>query len=260
MVQGRSIRRVVMAGAAILAGCTTALAGEHNRAFIELFTSQGCSSCPPADALMSEFQHDPDLITVSLPVDYWDYIGWKDTLAQPDFSKRQKAYAMARGDNHVYTPQVVVNGVTHVVGSDRGEILAAARSSFGEKGAMMLQLALQSDSDKLTVDAGEALFDSAKWGALWLMHIARARTVAIGRGENTGKTITYTNVVRDIRKIGDWNGHATRYEIPAADLKTSDSDGYALVLQASSGGRIGPVLAAVTKFSWPARNDPAPKE
>ena len=255
MGQLRSIRRVVLAGAAILAGCTTAFAGERNRAFIELFTSQGCSSCPPADALLSELQHDPDLITVSLPVDYWDYIGWKDTLAQPDFSKRQKAYAMARGDNHVYTPQVVVNGITHVVGSDRGEILAAAKSAFGEKGAMSLPLSVQPDGDRLVVDAGEAILESAKWGALWLMHIAHSRTVAIGRGENTGKTITYTNIVRDIRKVGDWNGHATRYEIPAADLKTPDSDGYALVLQASNGGKIGPVLAAVTKFSWPSAKE-----
>src|SRR5206468_6473599 len=92
------------------------------RAVIELFTSQGCSSCPPADQLLGELEDDPSLVSVSVPVDYWDYLGWKDTLADPRNTARQKAYAHARGDGQVYTPQVVVNGALHVVGSDRSAI------------------------------------------------------------------------------------------------------------------------------------------
>src|SRR6185369_13617653 len=92
------------------------------RGVIELFTSQGCSSCPPADKLAGELARDPSLIVLSLPVDYWDYLGWKDTLALPGHTNRQRAYSKARGDREVYTPQVVVNGVKHVLGSDKTAI------------------------------------------------------------------------------------------------------------------------------------------
>src|SRR6476620_3682028 len=92
------------------------------RAVVELFTSQGCSSCPPADRILGELAKDPTLIALSLPIDYWDYLGWKDTLADARFSARQKAYSQVRGDREVYTPQVVVNGSAHVVGSDRDGI------------------------------------------------------------------------------------------------------------------------------------------
>src|SRR5262249_30644442 len=92
------------------------------RAVIELFTRQGCSSCPPADQLLGELTGDPSLVAVSVPVDYWDYLGWKDTLADPHNTARQKAYAHARGDGQVYTPQVVVNGSLHALGSDKAAI------------------------------------------------------------------------------------------------------------------------------------------
>ncbi len=116
----RHIARHVAFAAALAATALTtqAFAGEP-RAVVELFTSQGCSSCPPADRLMGELAHDPSLVTLSLPVDYWDYLGWKDTLALHGHSNRQRAYADARGDREVYTPQVVINGVVHVLGSDK---------------------------------------------------------------------------------------------------------------------------------------------
>src|SRR5438552_17846390 len=94
----------------------------QSRAVIELFTSQGCSSCPPADQLLGQLTADPSLVPVSVPVDYWDYLGWKDTLASPRNTARQKAYARARGDGQVYTPQVVVNGSVHALGSDKAAI------------------------------------------------------------------------------------------------------------------------------------------
>src|SRR5215475_9684275 len=107
---------------------TPAASGDP-RAVIELFTSQGCSSCPPADKLMGEFVADPSLVTISLPIDYWDYLGWKDTLADPRHTARQRAYSAVRGDREVYTPQVVVNGSMHAIGSNKGAIEKAIAKS-----------------------------------------------------------------------------------------------------------------------------------
>src|SRR5712691_13292673 len=104
------------------------------RAVIELFTSQGCSSCPPADKLLAELTGDPSLVAISVPIDYWDYLGWKDTLADPRNTARQRAYAHVRGDGKVYTPQVVVNGSLHVLGSDKAAIeraIALSRKKIG---------------------------------------------------------------------------------------------------------------------------------
>ncbi len=213
---------------------------------IELFTSQGCSSCPPADSLLSELiRNQPNLIALTMPVDYWDYIGWKDTLASPAFSARQKAYASMRGDHHVYTPQALINGVTHVVGSDRGEIATAARAAFGKDGALSVALAATSTEQGLSVDLGAAPQGAQRDAELWLFQIARERSVAIGRGENSGANVTYSNVVRQMKKIGDWNGTPVRFAIGRADLVSPDSDSWALVLQAGAEGRPGPILAAI---------------
>ena len=105
----------------LIASSALANAGEP-RALLELFTSQGCSSCPAADKLLGELAADPSVVALSVPIDYWDYLGWKDTLASPGHSARQRAYAKVRGDREVYTPQIVVNGATHVLGSDPGAV------------------------------------------------------------------------------------------------------------------------------------------
>src|SRR6476646_8850987 len=117
--------RHIAIATALLCGATPVLAGP--RAVIELFTSQGCSSCPPADKLLGELAKDPSVIALSLPIDYWDYLGWKDTLADSRFSARQKAYSHMRGDRDVYTPQVIINGEAHVIGSDRARIEGAIK-------------------------------------------------------------------------------------------------------------------------------------
>jgi len=214
---------------------------------IELFTSQGCSSCPPADSLLSEMIRDnPKLIALTLPVDYWDYFGWKDTLASPAFSARQKAYAATRNDHHIYTPQAVVNGVSHVVGSDRDEIQSASRAAFGKDGALSVPLAAHPNDNGLSVDLGAAPQGAPRAGTFWLFQIARERTVAIGRGENSGHRVTYANVVRHIRRIGEWAGQATRFDIAGQDLTSADSDSWVLVLQAGTESRPGPILAALS--------------
>src|SRR4030088_3682826 len=124
---------------AIVVACTSvplSCAGAEPRAVIELFPSQGCSSCPPADKLLGQFAGDPSLSPISLPIDYWDYLGWKDTLAEPRNSARQRAYSHMRGDRDVYTPQVVVNGSVHLIGSDRAGIEGAIGDTKKTDGVM----------------------------------------------------------------------------------------------------------------------------
>jgi hypothetical protein len=211
---------------------------------LELFTSQGCSSCPPADALLKRLASRPNVVAVSLPVDYWDYIGWKDTFAMHAFTARQRAYAKTRGDMHVYTPQVVIDGVGHAVGSDQGEIEKMGRMLRGQKGALMVDLKIHEEGDKLVADIGAAPKGCPDTAALVLMLVGHARTVAIGRGENAGRTVTYTNVVRAMSKVGDWTGEQKRIEIPADKLKSPDTDGYVLLLQVGTIAWPGAVLAA----------------
>src|ERR1700681_4440438 len=119
--------------------CALPMRAAHaqTRAVVELFTSQGCSSCPPADKLIGELAGDPSLVVMSIPIDYWDYLGWKDTLASPRNTARQKAYARVRGDGQVYTPQAVVNGSIHALGSDKAAIEQAIAKTH-KNGAMSL--------------------------------------------------------------------------------------------------------------------------
>src|SRR3954464_13307548 len=121
------------------------------RAVIELFTSQGCSSCPPADKLLGELAKDPSVIALSMPIDYWDYLGWKDTLADSRFSARQKAYSHMRGDRDVYTPQMIVNGATHVIGSDRARVEGAIGDTGKRDHVMSVPITMTLSGKQLTV-------------------------------------------------------------------------------------------------------------
>ena len=212
---------------------------------LELFTSQGCSSCPPADALIKQISSKPNVIAISLPVDYWDYIGWKDTFASPAYTARQRAYAKTRGDGHVYTPQVVVNGLAHAVGSDQAEIAWTAAEVRGQKGALTVDLKAREENGKLVVDLGAAPKGTPDTAALVLLLVAHERKVMIGRGENAGKTLTYTNIVRSMTKVGDWMGQAKTVEIPVEQLKSPDTDGYVLLLQVGNIAWPGSVLGAM---------------
>jgi hypothetical protein len=211
------------------------------RAVVELFTSQGCSSCPAADKLLGELAADPSLVAISLPVDYWDYLGWKDTLALAGHSKREHAYARARGDGQVYTPQVVVNGILHVLGSDKAAIERAIVKSRKNGPALSLPVSLAVAADGLTVD-----MPAGKGGAseVWLCPITKAIPIAVGRGENRGRTITYHNVVRSWIKLGDWIGTAETWKVPLKDFQTGEIDSVAVIVQSEKAGNPGPVLGA----------------
>jgi hypothetical protein len=220
--------RHIALAAALVCGATPVLAGP--RAVIELFTSQGCSSCPPADRLLGELARDPSLLTMSLPVDYWDYLGWKDTLALHGHSNRQRAYAKARGDREVYTPQVVVDGAVHALGSDKAAIEKAMRQTREQSSPLVLPVTIERAGDKLTIHVA-ASKDEKGQAEVWLCPITKSIPVAIGRGENSGHTLTYTNVVRRWIKLGDWTGKAETFSVPVKDVQTDNVDSAAVMVQ-----------------------------
>ncbi len=220
--------RRCLAYAVVLASSSLAaysLASAEPRAVIELFTSQGCSSCPAADKLLGELAADPSLVAVSVPIDLWDYLGWKDTLADPRNTARQRAYAHARGDRQVYTPQVVVNGSLHVLGSDKAAIEHTIKQSRQNSATLALPVTLGFADGRVSVSAPDGAPPPRGSAEVWLCGLAKAITVAIGRGENKGRTITYHNVLRRWVKLGDWNGKANAWSVPMQTLKGDGIDG-----------------------------------
>jgi hypothetical protein len=216
---------------ACLALLVNQAAGAEPRAVIELFTSQGCSSCPAADKLIGEYARDPSVIALTLAVDYWDYLGWKDTLALSGHSNRQRAYAKSRGDRQVYTPQAVIDGAVHALGSDKSAIERAIRQAQDAHRPLTLPITLaRSDDGKLTVNM-PASADATVQGEVWLCPVTKAVPVAIGRGENRGRTITYSNVVRKWIKLGDWNGKAETFNAPIRDVQNGSIDSVVVLVQ-----------------------------
>ncbi|KMO20958.1 DUF1223 domain-containing protein [Methylobacterium platani] len=211
------------------------------RAVVELFTSQGCSACPPADRLVNELARDPGVIALTLPVTYWDYLGWKDTLASTSFTARQRAYAGMRGDRQVFTPQAVVNGAATVVGSDRAALERSIRDP-GTAASLPVPIRAEAGPDGLAVEVGPSA-EAGRTAELWLLPVARLREVAIGRGENRGRTVTYRNVVRAMHHVGSWRGAPAHYDVPRSALAAADADSYVLVLQADNNGP-GRILGA----------------
>jgi hypothetical protein len=243
MADRRQAALAVLAGSAFLAIFWSAAARADPRAVVELFTSQGCSSCPPADNLLGELARDSSIVAISLPIDYWDYLGWTDTLALPGHAKRQRAYARMRGDREVYTPQVVVNGATHVLGSDKAAIERAIAQSGGNAG-LALPVSVSVSDNALTVNVPAAKNHQAS-GEVWLCPLTKSIPVAIGRGENNGRTITYYNVVRRWIKLGDWKGKADNFKMPLADITSiADVDAVAVVVQSGVPSAPGPMLGA----------------
>ncbi len=212
-------------------------------AVVELFTSQGCSSCPTADALLSKMANRDNVIALSMPVDYWDYLGWKDTLANPKFSERQRAYAHARGDGQIYTPQAVVNGLVHVNGADEGMIGNTIEKTGKAVAAGYVPIRLsETKEQRLVVETGPAQAGvAAKEATLWLAVIATNVTVPIARGENQGKTITYSNVVRELMPIGMWNGKQMTVQLERHSFMRPGTDRCAVFLQQ---GKAGPIVGA----------------
>ncbi|MGE5367047.1 MAG: DUF1223 domain-containing protein [Betaproteobacteria bacterium] len=241
-MQARCVAPALLVAGFMIATAAAAQAGEP-RAVLELFTSQGCSSCPPADRLVGQFANDPSVVALSVPIDYWDYLGWRDTLANPAHSARQRAYARARGDGQVYTPQIVVNGSADALGSDQAAIERAIAQTDRKSGVMSLPVVLALNNGTLNVSVSGA--DKAPAGAeVWLCPLAKAVPVAIGRGENRGRTVTYHNVVRNWLKLGTLNATQSNWNVPIAQIKAEGIDAAVVMVQEGSHDKPGIILGA----------------
>jgi hypothetical protein len=229
---------------AIAAIICPAQAGDP-RAVVELFTSQGCSSCPAADRLMGELSKDPSIVALSMPIDYWDYLGWKDTLADSRFSARQRAYSHVRGDRDVYTPQAVINGSVHVIGSDRSSIETAIGETEKASGVMSVPVSMSVTGRQINVSvAASRNGPAAMHGEVWICSVSKAVPISIGRGENRGREITYYNVVRNLLKVGDWNGTAYSWTVPLENISRDGVDAAAVYVQDGNRDKPGPMLGA----------------
>jgi len=211
------------------------------RAVVELFTSQGCSSCPPADEHLNELTHATDLLPLSFHVDYWNYIGWADPFSSKVATLRQKAYSAHLHLRYIYTPQVVVDGMAETAGSVRSKV-----RSLIETARQRAKLALEvergaREGTRVTIPADTHRGPPAVvWGVLY----DHAHTTSVTRGENAGRTITNANVVRSIDKVGEWRGERTVIVVPRPP--GTDGDRRAVIVQSDMGA--GPILGAV---SWP---------
>ena len=216
------------------------------RAVVELFTSQGCSSCPPADKVLGELAQDPTVIALSLPIDYWEYLGWKDTLADSRFSARQKAYSQMRGDRGVYTPQAVVNGTTNVLGSDRAGIESAANRTQSTSGVMSVPVTMTKAGREIKVSVADAggKNGETKSGEIWICAVSKQVPITISRGENRGQQVTYHNVVRNMLKVGDWNGKAGSWTVPLENISRDGIDAAVVYVQDGNRDKPGPMLGA----------------
>ena len=211
-----------------------ALAGS-NKVVVELYTSQGCSSCPPADALLGELAARDDVIALSFHVDYWNYLGWKDPFSSAVYTDRQRSYRAAFGLRYVYTPQIVSGGTQQSVGSHRGKVLRGIEKA---RAAQQVRVEITHPDKKtalVTIGAGKPPSGKA---TVWLFAYDRQHSTEIRRGENSGVKLVNTNVVRAMRRIGEWNGKELRISLPIAMMGLDKQDGCAIVVQADSGGTI----------------------
>ncbi len=197
------MRQLVSAVSGLWIGLSGVANAQTQPVLVELYTSQGCSACPPADAFMAELAADPSVIALSLHVDYWDYIGWTDTFGNPAFTKRQKAYAGATGNRVIYTPQIIVAGEDVVEGNDPMKIASTLRRHATDESPVTLTA--DRVGDKLVIHA-QALSPLDIEARVQVVRYLPEETVSIGKGENAGREVTYHNVVTDWADLGGWTG------------------------------------------------------
>jgi hypothetical protein len=204
---------------------------------VELYTSQGCSSCPPADALLGELARRKDVVALSFHVDYWDYIGWKDPFASAAATERQRDYGRALGLKMVYTPQIIVDGTADAVGSDQNaveKLIAAA----AKRPRVDIKFSLD-EMGRLFVELPE--HPLAGMATVWLAVFDSEHKTAVARGENSGATLSDYNVVRELRRVGNWPGTPVQLPVAMAPDAAAKHDGCAIIVQL---GETGPILAA----------------
>ena len=233
--------------AGLFASALLSTAGEaaEPKAVIELFTSQGCSSCVPADAYLAELAGRDDVMALSLHVDYWDYLGWRDTLGLRENSERQRAYAEVRGGQRIFTPQITVNGRTDLVGSDR----AAAEAAIA-KSSLPLPVEIYRGAGTVEIEVAASPLPHRVPATIRLVLMTTRAEVEIARGENAGTTVAYKNVVREMRPIGMWDGAEVKITLPEDELMGDGVDGCAVIVQEDLPNGPGAILGAATLGKW----------
>ena len=228
---GLSRRRVLQGGAsAVLAGMVAGRArAASSPVLVELFTSQGCSSCPPADAYLTELAREPGVLAVAYHVDYWDDLGWRDPFSSVAATARQRAYARLMALASIYTPQMVVNGRFEAVGSDRDRVAAAIAKAAAIAAATVV--ALTSAKGALTAEIGAGTGQ----GEVWLVTYDLRQETRVRAGENSGRTLTNVNIVRSIEALGTWSGTA----LTISRGLPQQGSGAAVFVQASNGAILG---------------------
>ncbi len=232
----KKLATAVIATFSFLLGATAWAGDARGPVVVELFTSQGCSSCVPADRLMGELAALDDIVALSFHVDYWDYIGWTDPFASAETTARQHAYARALGQRNVYTPEIVIGGVTHRVGSDTAAVRAAIREVRETAGAGAKVTIEMNGPDVLRVTVGASHYSGAA-DVLLVRYDTRHET-PVSRGENAGRTVVNYNVVREFHKIGSWSGQETSFEVRWSEITGPGSDSCAVIVQASGTGAV----------------------
>lgn len=208
---------------------------------VELYTSQSCNSCPPADAFLGELARRKDVLALSMHVDYWNGLGWRDHFSSPDITARQKDYMRSLGTRYVSTPQAIIQGRSYAVGSDRSGIPRLIEQAKGAAGPRVQPRITVGAGDRLTVNLPETKLPNA--AAVWFVAFDDKHTVPITSGENSGATITYTNVVRDLRRVGTWDGRPKAFEIDVSEHRKSGFGNCAVLIQSRS---TGPILGAAS--------------
>lgn len=205
----------------------------RSKVVLELFTSQGCSSCPPADRILEKLAQQPNVVALSRPVQYWDKLGWKDTLATPENTQLQYAYAKTWRKSGVYTPQLIIDGAVDVVGNQENTILQRIEE-FEQKNGVIVKTTSQADGSIVITLSGD-VSTRAEIHLLWL----RASTlVLIGRGENSNSRVRYVNAVTADKIIGEWSGGTKTLAISSPDLRKNSADRWAILVQEPGPGHI----------------------
>jgi hypothetical protein len=228
--------------ASLVGGSAAAGDARHPQpVLVELYTSQGCSDCPRADDILTDLARRNDVIALSFPITYWDILGWTDTLASMANTDRQKAYAEALGRSGTYTPQLIVDGVEDVVGNKRHEVISAITRHYAQRReAEPIDLGAEFVGNDLTIEISGTASPGGS-ATIWVMPVLDHADVKIDGGENADRVLRYTNVVRDVRRAGSWNGGDATVRLPIS-LPRGEYDRVAIVVQ---DGEYGAVRAAV---------------
>jgi hypothetical protein len=200
----------------------------HPVGVIELFTSQGCSSCPKADAAMEKIAASADVVAISYHIDYWNYLGWQDTLGAKENTDRQYAYARTLGNNNVFTPQIVLNGIQDAKSTNPAVILADLKRMSAAGNGVPVAVDADLTRDEMTISVG----DGVGKADVVMAYFKKVTTVEIAKGENSGKKITYRNAVTKLETVGMWDGKAMTIKLPAALISKKGQDGCAILVQA----------------------------